>query len=428
MDVLVVGFALFSIFFGAGNLIFPPFLGKIYGTNWLIASFGFILTGVGLASLGLISMGKKNGGIKSFTHSAGDKLGDLTLILIAMTIGPLGAIPRTAATSGEILIEAGLSISYIVFIFIFFALSLVCVLNDSKIIDIIGKYLAPSLLLILSFMIIAGIINPIGPFKLSTFTKGQTFTNSIIEGYNTMDALASVVFAPIIIRSLLDKGYEDNLTIKSLQVTAIAGLGLMAVYLSLSYLGASSSEVFANISSRVGLLIAISNQILGPAGKYILSAIIVLACFTTSVGLISSISHMLVKIFDGKISQRIMAFAITFVSVILALIGVDGIIEFTLPILTFAYPIVLVMIIYNFFDIKFNKKFRLASFYLVAIISLIQAVTSYIAMVDTNKARSFSKIISWLPIYQTGFPWLLPFLVIFAIGLVFGRKDENLAL
>lgn len=427
MDVLVIGFALFSLFFGAGNLIFPPFLGKIYGSNCLLASLGFILTGVGLASLGLISMAKRNGDIKNFTHIAGQKLGDVTLLLIAMTIGPLGAIPRTGATSGEVMIEAGLSIPYILFIFIFFALTLIFIINDSKIIDIVGKYLTPILLFVLAFMIIAGIINPIGESQASDFTKTQTFTKSIIEGYNTMDALASVAFAPIIIKSLIDKGYKNNLIGKTLQVTMIAASGLIAVYISLSYLGASSSEVFSNISSRVGFLIAISNQILGPAGKYILSTIIVLACFTTSVGLTSSIAHMLCKIFDGKVSYKVTAVAITVVSVMLALIGVDGIIEFTLPILTFVYPVVLVMIIYNLFDINFASDFRLASFYLVAIISLLQAITSYIAMVDKNAAGSFSKIISWLPSYESGFPWLIPFLLVFVIGLIFARKDENIS-
>lgn len=425
MDVVIIGFALFSLFFGAGNLIFPPFLGKIYGSNWVLASLGFILTGVGLASVAFVSMAKRHGNVKSFTHIAGKKFGNLILLLIAMTIGPLGAIPRTGATSGEVVIASGLPIPYILFILLFFGLSLFFILSDSKIIDLIGKYLTPGLLLVLAIMIIGGIINPIGKSQISEISKAKSFTDSIVEGYNTMDALASVAFAPIIIKSLLDKGHDKDLINKTRKVTLIAASGLVLVYISLSYLGASSSIIFADIDSRVELLIAISNAILGSAGKYILSAIIVLACFTTAVGLTSSISDMLYHIFNQKISRKSLAISITIISVMISLIGVNGVINFTSPMLTFIYPIVLVMIIYNFFDIRFIKRYRLASFYLVGIISFLQALLSYIAMANDQVAESFSRVISWLPFYKAGFPWLLPFILVFVIGLVFVRKDEK---
>ena len=180
MDIIIVGFALFSLFFGAGNLIFPPFLGKIYGSTWLVASFGFILTGAGLACISVISMAKRKGNVKEFTNLAGNKLGSLTIILIAMTLGPLGGIPRTGATSAEVMIEAGLPIPYIFFIIAFFAVTLILILTDSKIIDIIGKYLTPVLLIVLAVMIIAGIINPIGEINTINITQGEVFNKSLI--------------------------------------------------------------------------------------------------------------------------------------------------------------------------------------------------------------------------------------------------------
>lgn len=425
MDIIIVGFALFSLFFGAGNLIFPPFLGKIYGSTWLVASFGFILTGAGLACISVISMAKRKGNVKEFTNLAGNKLGSLTIILIAMTLGPLGGIPRTGATSAEVMIEAGLPIPYIFFIIAFFAVTLILILTDSKIIDIIGKYLTPALLIVLAVMIIAGIINPIGEINTINITQGEVFNKSLIEGYNTMDALAAIAFTPIIIKSLLEKGYEENLIKKTIAVTLIAACGLILVYISLTYLGSTSSIRFNYMTSRVALLIAISNAILGSFGKYILAAIIVLACFTTSVGLTSSIADMLYKTFDRKISYKLIAVFITIISVILSLVGVDRIIEFTSPLLTFAYPVVLVMIIYNIFEINFTNRFRIISFYLVAIISLCQSMISYVSMAKPELADEISKVISWLPMYRLGFPWLIPFIIILAMGLLFARKDEK---
>lgn len=426
MDILFIGFALFSLFFGAGNLIFPPFLGRTYGSNWLIASIGFILTGVGLASVAVYSMAKKNGNIKEFTKIGGEKLGNLILLIIAVVIGPLGAIPRTGATSGEVMMASGMNISYNLFIIIFFSLTLVFILTDNKVIDVIGKYLTPLLLIVLFFMIISGILNPIGKPEMSSLTKPFTFTKSIIEGYNTMDALAAIVFAPIIIKSLVEKGYGNDLKKKSIQVILIAAAGLILVYLSLTYLGATSTEYHPEINSRVELLIVIANTIMGSFGKYVLAAIIVLACFTTSVGLTSSISDMFTKIFNDKISYNITAIIITMSSIVLSMVGVDGIINFTLPLLTFVYPLVLLMIIFNLLNYDFNKNLRKIIFTVTGIISFLQTFIMYVSMLDQNLGIRMENNLAWLPLYDYGFPWLLPFIILFIIGIFKREKSQTL--
>ena len=426
MDILFIGFALFSLFFGAGNLIFPPFLGRTYGSHWLVASIGFILTGVGLASVSVYSMAKKNGDIKEFIKIGGDKLGNLVLLIISVVIGPLGAIPRTGATSGEVVIASGINISYNLFIILFFGLTLIFILTDNKVIDVIGKYLTPLLLIVLFFMIISGIINPIGHPELSSIAKSQIFTKSVVEGYNTMDALASIVFAPIIIKSLIEKGYEDNLTKKTVQVILVAATGLILVYISLTYLGATSTAVYPEINSRVELLIVLAKSILGSFGKYILAAIIVLACFTTSVGLTSSISDMFTKIFGGKISFNVAAIIIVVISIVLSMVGVDGIINFTMPLLTFVYPLVLIMIILNLLNYNLRETYRKLILGLTGVISLIQTITMYLSIIDPDIGASFEKIISWMPLYDYGFPWLVPFVILFVIGLFCREKGETL--
>ncbi|MFO3717519.1 branched-chain amino acid transport system II carrier protein [Anaerococcus sp. ENR1011] len=426
MDIVFIGFALFSLFFGAGNLIFPPFLGRTYESNWLISSIGFILTGVGLASVAVYSMAKKDGDIKEFIKIGGERLGNLVLLIISVVIGPLGAIPRTGATSGEVMIASGINISYNLFIILFFGLTLIFILTDNKIIDVIGKYLTPLLLIVLFFMIISGIINPIGSPKPSSITKSHTFTKSVIEGYNTMDALASIVFAPIIIKSLIEKGYENELKKKTVQVILVAATGLVLVYLSLTYLGATSSTPYPDINSRVELLIVLARSILGSFGKYILAAIIVLACFTTSIGLISSISDMFTKMCNDKISYNTTAIIVVIISIILSMVGVDGIINFTLPLLTFVYPLVLIMIVFNLLNYNLSKAYRKIILGLTGIISLIQSLTMYISMINPSLGENFEKIISWLPLYDYGFPWLGPFIILFIIGLLNREKGETL--
>lgn len=426
MDIVFIGFALFSLFFGAGNLIFPPFLGRTYESNWLISSIGFILTGVGLASVAVYSMAKKDGDIKEFIKIGGERLGNLVLLIISVVIGPLGAIPRTGATSGEVMIASGINISYNLFIILFFGLTLIFILTDNKIIDVIGKYLTPLLLIVLFFMIISGIINPIGSPNTSSITKSHTFTKSVIEGYNTMDALASIVFAPIIIKSLIEKGYENDLKKKTVQVILVAATGLVLVYLSLTYLGATSSTPYPDINSRVELLIVLARSILGSFGKYILAAIIVLACFTTSIGLISSISDMFTKMCNDKISYNTTAIIVVIISIILSMVGVDGIINFTLPLLTFVYPLVLIMIVFNLLNYNLSKAYRKIILGLTGIISLIQSLTMYISMINPDLGENFEKIISWLPLYDYGFPWLGPFIILFIIGLLNREKGETL--
>ena len=426
MDILFIGFALFSLFFGAGNLIFPPFLGRTYGSNWLIASIGFILTGVGLASVAVYSMAKKNGDIKEFTKVGGEKLGNLVLLIISVVIGPLGAIPRTAATSGEVMIASGINISYNLFIILFFGLTLIFILTDNKLIDLIGKYLTPLLLVVLFFMIISGIVNPIGNPSISSMTKVHTFTKSVVEGYNTMDALASIVFAPIVIKSLIEKGYENDIRRKTVQVILVAATGLVLVYLSLTYLGATSTQSHTDINSRVKLLIILARSILGSFGKYILAAIIVLACFTTSVGLTSSISDMFTKIFDDKISYNTTAIIVIIISIILSMVGVDGIINLTMPLLTFIYPIVLVMIILNLLNYNLSKSYRKIILGLTGTISLIQSLSMYISMLNPDLGSNFEKLIAWLPLYDYGFPWLVPFIFLFVIGLFNREKSSTL--
>lgn len=435
MDILIIGFALFAMFFGAGNLIFPPMLGYTYGDKWLLASIAFTVVGVGLTLIAVVSMAKKHGNIFTFTSLAGDKLSKVIVMIIALCIGPLGAIPRTAATSFEMVQSAGFHINIYIFTFVFFSLSLFLALAKNSVVDLIGKFLTPLLLISLLIMIIVGVINPIGEIKEINLGVGKIFSDSMLEGYNTMDALAALAFTPIIVESVIKKGYKDQLLKKTIQASIIAVLGLAFVYISLTFLGASVSTSI-DTDSRVSLLNFIAEKVLGDKGKFVLIVAIIMACFTTSIGLISSISNIFAEFSKNKISYKLLAFIIAFVSLLLSALGVESIIRLTGPFLQFVYPLAVILVIFNLFGKdKISKSIIRNSFIVVTIISFIDAFTSLLDIISDmfginvtllNKIGSilkeFIKIISFNII---DFPWVVPVIVVIIVTSVYIKFKKN---
>lgn len=435
MDILVIGFALFAMFFGAGNLIFPPMLGYTYGDKWLIASIGFTIVGVGLTLLAVVSMAKRQGNIFTFTSLAGNKLSKAIILIIALCIGPLGAIPRTAATSFEMVQSAGFNINIFVFTMIFFGLSLFLALAKNSVVDLIGKFLTPLLLISLLIMIIVGVVSPIGQIKEIDLNVGKIFSDSMLEGYNTMDALAALAFTPIIVESVIKKGYKDQLLKRTIQASLIAVFGLAFVYISLTFLGASVSTSI-DTNSRVSLLNYIAEKVLGDKGKFVLIVAIIMACFTTSVGLISSISNIFAEFSKNKLSYKFLAIIIALVSLSLSALGVESIIRLTGPFLQFVYPLAVILVIFNLFGKdKINKFVIRNSFIVVAIVSFIDAFVSLMEilsdMFNVNVSilkslesilKGFVKIIS---LNIVDFPWVVPVLVTIIITSLYLKLNKN---
>ena len=435
MDILVIGFALFAMFFGAGNLIFPPMLGFTYGDKWLIASIGFTIVGVGLTLLAVVSMAKRQGNIFTFTSLAGNKLSKAIILIIALCIGPLGAIPRTAATSFEMVQSAGFNINIFIFTLIFFGLSLFLALAKNSVVDMIGKFLTPLLLISLLIMIIVGVASPIGQIKEIDLNVGKIFSDSMLEGYNTMDALAALAFTPIIVESVVKKGYKNQLLKKTIQASLIAVLGLAFVYISLTFLGASVSTSI-DTDSRVTLLNYIAEKILGDKGKFVLIIAIIMACFTTSIGLISSISNIFAEFTKNKVSYKFFAIIIALVSLLLSALGVESIIRLTGPFLQFVYPLAVILVVFNLFGKdKINKLVIRNSFVVVTVVSFIDAFVSLMEilsdMFNVNISilnslesilKGFVKIIS---LNIVDFPWVVPVLVTIIITSLYLKLNKN---
>ena len=303
-DIVVIGFALFAMFFGAGNLIFPPFLGVISGTKWFVSFMAFLFADGGLALLGVIAATGTQGDMMAFFGRAGKKLGIVIASLTILCIGPFVAIPRTAATTYEIGIvpNFGHSLSPIVFAIIFFVIVLVLTIKPSKVVDIIGAFLTPVLLICLAVLIIKGIVSPLGA-PLDRTLVDNVFISGINDGYQTLDGMAGAVFAGIVIASVKQKGYTEKKVLVKATILAgiVAVVGLALVYGGLTYLGATVSPQYDNTVERTTLVISITQAILGGPGKVILGLVVGLACLTTAIGLTSACGNYFSDLTEGKL-------------------------------------------------------------------------------------------------------------------------------
>ena len=275
LDVVVVGFALFSMFFGAGNLLFPPYLGLVSGTNWIVSLSGFILTDIILALVVVMAAVKFDGDLDLTLSRAGKKFARAIIIASILCIGPLLAIPRNGATTYEMGIAPILGfdtpIAKLVVSIIFFGLTLLLTIRPSKVVDIIGKFLTPALLICLAILIVMGIINPIGDVSSTQLIENNLFAEGVAQGYQTLDTLAAVAFSTVAITAIIQRGYSDSKEkVKlTLQSGLISGVFLALVYAGLTYLGSMLSTTYGVDTPQASLMVVITNAILGKPGKII---------------------------------------------------------------------------------------------------------------------------------------------------------------
>ncbi|SHG94944.1 branched-chain amino acid transport system II carrier protein [Tepidibacter thalassicus] len=407
-DVLVVGFALFAMFFGAGNLIFPPSLGLISGDKWSFSLIGFLLTGIGMPLLGIIAASKAGGSLSDLADKVSPTFSKILGTVIMLAIGPLLAIPRTGATTFEMGIKPLFpGANQIIASMIFFGITLFLVINPSGVIDKIGKILTPVLLIALITIIFKGITNPIGS-PVNTGLENP-FSKGFTEGYQTMDALASMVFAGIVISSLIQKGYKD--TKEQVKLTIMSGLvaaiGLAIVYGGLMYLGATSSGIFPADIPKTNLTLAITEKILGNAGKALIGISVSLACLTTSVGLTATCGEYFNKLSKGKLSYKFIVVMVSIFSTIVSNFGVETIVKIAVPLLVTVYPIGIILIIMNIFDDFIpNKAAYTGAVFGALCISLFDALAAI-----GIKISIITNIILKFPLANEGFAWLIPAII-----------------
>ena len=406
LDTLVVGFALFSMFFGAGNLLFPPYLGLVSGESWLTSLGGFVLADVGLALLVLLAVVKGTGKLESVLIRGGKGLANIIGATAVICIGPLLAIPRTAATTYEMGIQPMLntsgSVVAVIVSVVFFGLTLVLTIKPSKVVDIVGKVLTPLLILSLIVLIVLGVLNPIGDISPNVMIENNLFAEGVSQGYLTMDALAAGVFAGVIINAIINKGYNETsekvtLTIKAGVVAAVA---LAVIYGGLTYLGATLSTKFGVETPQALLMVEITSALLGNPGKILLCVIVSLACLTTSIGLTSATGEYFSNVTNGKLKYETIVVLVCVFSAVVSNFGVGTIIKFSAPILETVYPVLMALVLLSLTcsRVRNDNIFKGAA-YVTLIVSLLTVANGLWGVVP---------VMSKLPLAPLGFNWILP--------------------
>ncbi len=428
-NYLVIGSMLFGLFFGAGNLIFPVFMGQLAGGNYLPSLIGFLITAVGMPFLGVLAVGySKSEDLLDMTKKISKGFGYFFTIALYLTIGPFFALPRLSTTSFEVGISSNItgdngSIILLVFTFIFYALALVLALKPNKIMTYIGKVLNPIFLVVLSILLIFTFFKPMGNpsaqvvsdlYAIAPFSKG------FVEGYNTMDVLAALAFSVIVINSIRSLGVEEpreivKYTIKSGIVTII----LMAIiYSALVFMGASSLGVM-NPTDNGGLALAeISKYFMGTSGQILLAIIVTVACLKTATGLITACSEVFNKIFP-KVSYLTFAIIIAIISFVISNVGLTQIINLSLPVLIFLYPLAIVIIILVLISPLFN--WDMSVYRITLLFTGIAAVfDAFSVLPESLKNTRFigdalSFALKHIPLFSMSFGWIVPT----GIGLLF---------
>src|SRR5690625_322700 len=442
-SLLAIGFMLFALFFGAGNLIFPAQLGQLSGDNLWIAAAGFLITGVGLPLLGVLAMaysGSNN--LQDLASRVHPIYGLLFTALLYLTIGPFFAAPRTGTVAYEIGIAPFVSDSFdntamLLFTILFFVITLLFSLFPARIVDNVGKILAPALVVLLVFLLVVAVTNPmrsIGTPEVRYGSTNEAFISGFLEGYNTMDALASLVFAIIVIGVIKSMGITNQREIfKATAKSGIIAISLLGIiYVGIMYLGATSVSLLGIFETGGPVLNGTASHYFGTFGAIILAIVIILACLTTAIGLIIANAEYFHTIFP-RINYKTFVVIFATATFIIANFGLENIIKFSIPMLMFLYPLAIVIIMLAFTSKLFNDK---RSVYIIAI-----GVTFCISLFDGLKALTGSLEIehfNWmnpfidfyakiLPLYAEGLGWFLPAIVVIVISIAvsFGMRLAN---
>ncbi|ULG74256.1 branched-chain amino acid transport system II carrier protein [Macrococcus brunensis] len=437
---MFIGSMLFGLFFGAGNLIFPIHLGQTAGSNVFIANLGFLITAIGLPFLGIIAIGiSKANGLFDISSRVNKTYAYIFTILLYLVIGPFFALPRLATTSFEIAFGSSLpkestGLYLALFSGLFFLVAWFFARRPSKILDYIGKFLNPVFLLLLGLLILLALVRPMGGIQgaaVSANYQDSVLLKGFIDGYNTLDALASLAFGIIIVTTIKKLGITDpkmiaKETVKSGLVTVIL-MGL--IYTLLAVMGTMSLGQF-EVSDNGGIALAqITQYYLGDYGIILLSLIIIIACLKTAIGLITAFSETFVELFP---SQKYIMFAtvVSIVSFTIANVGLTQIIAYSLPVLMFLYPLSIVLILLTLFSSLFHdsKIVYQATIYLTLIAALIDGIKASPAFLSqTAFAESIINFGNhYLPFFSIGMGWVLPAIIGFVIGFIIykTRKPE----
>ncbi|AYD39970.1 branched-chain amino acid transport system II carrier protein [Clostridium fermenticellae] len=439
---LLIGSLLFGLFFGAGNLIFPVQMGQEAGNHTLAATIGFLITGVGLPILGVVASAlSRSENLLDMASPVNKSYAKIFTCLLYLTIGPLFAIPRTATVAFEIGIHPFISDNYLkiglfIFSLMFFIFALYFSLKPGRILDWIGKYLTPIFLVLLSILLIVTFVKPMG--QISQYAAqgkyvSQPLFTGFLDGYNTMDALASLAFAIIIISNIRKLGIKNptSIAIETCKSGVVSIIAMTFIYASLAYMGATSLGSINRADNGGIILSMVSNHYFGVIGKILLAAIVTVACVKTAIGLITSCSQMFSEMFPKSISYKKYTVVFTICSLIVANFGLNTIIQLSIPVLMFLYPLAITLIILSLLNPLIHKQSTIYRF--TTILTSIAAFFDFCKALPDSLSKSglISQLVNFAHLYLPGFDyglgWILPAFLGFLIGLIIAiaRSKKN---
>ncbi|ATD55602.1 branched-chain amino acid transport system II carrier protein [Clostridium chauvoei] len=429
-DLVLISLMLFSLFFGAGNLIFPPFLGQAAGTKTVIAMLGFFITAVGFPVLGVVVIAK-SGGLYALAKRVNKTFAGVFTVLIYLSIGPCLGIPRAGSLPFEMAVSPYLpsnmsrALALFIFTLIFFAVAYWLSLSPSKLVDRMGKVLTPTLLSLVAIIFIAAIFKPLGGYAKPTGEYiTSPFIKGFLEGYLTMDTIAALNFGIVISLAIKSRGVKDEKTVISTSIKAgiIAGILLIAIYSMLGHLGATSGGRFGATENGAQTLTNVMTYIFGKPGAVLLAVVFTLACLTTCVGLITSCSQYFTTL-NNKVSYKAWVSLLALSSMLLANMGLTKILSISVPVLNAIYPIAIMLILVGIMNNLFKGS--------RVVYSTTILFTGVISVIDALEQVGFrlgfvTKLVDKLPFYSQGLGWVAPAILGLLLGIVIKEVREKM--
>ncbi|MSS46256.1 branched-chain amino acid transport system II carrier protein [Cutibacterium sp. WCA-380-WT-3A] len=432
---LLIGLMTFGLFFGAGNLIFPVELGRLAGPNATVTGAGFLVTAVGIPIVAIISSAVSGcSSVHDMTSRVSPTYATIFTCLLYLTIGPAFAIPRTATVSYEVGVAPVLhsdGVALPIFTVAFFTLALVAALKPGKLMDWVGRYLTPLFLALLAILIAATLIYPMPttarppepPYDHQVFMRG------FLDGYNTMDALASLAFAIVIVEAINRRGLTSRHDVTRMTIRAglIAAIPLTLVYVSLAWLGRTSTVAVPHADNGGAVLAGVSRHYYGAAGQALIAAIVLVACLKTAIGLIVACAEIFRRMFPAGPSVRLWVVIFSVGSAVIANAGLTTIIAWSTPVLMFLYPLAITTIILGLLDpwlgsSRIPHRVMTGCVVLAALPDLARSLPVQGAATRAM-TRAADAILPWA---SDGLGWALPAIIGLAVGwavsLVSGRS------
>ncbi|AOA01014.1 MAG: branched-chain amino acid transport system II carrier protein [Carnobacterium sp.] len=438
---IFIGSMLFGLFFGAGNLIFPVHMGQEAGTNILPATLGFLVTGIGLPFLGVVAIGvSKSDGLFDLASRVHPIYGIFMTVALYMTIGPFFALPRTGTVSYEIGIAPYLPSQYqtiglLLFTVIFFAIALAFSMKPTKILIWVGKILNPLFLVFLAILIVTAFLKPMGVISEAAVHGNyvtEPFITGFTQGYNTMDALASLAFGIIVVQTIKGLGVRNpsNIAIDTIKSGIVSVILMAVIYGSLAYIGATSVGQF-EVSENGGIALAqIAQHYFGSFGSVLLAIIVTVACLKTAIGLITACSETFCEMFPNSFSYRTYVILFTLLACGIANVGLTKIISLSIPVLMFLYPLAITLIFLALLSPLFKNRqvvYVTTTIFTIFVsiadgLNALPAGIKSISFID-NILAFYSR---YLPLFDIGMGWVFPAILGLIIGWIISlvKKQE----